>query len=469
MVESTEHGQSIKKKLLFLTVAIVISAILTIIVYPGVFYSDSYGRWSLALALLKGNRAHLDNWLSFPPQLFMAICYIITGEFSSFTFLSAVMFFFVSFLAIDSFCTKYSIVTCICYALCPVFFGFSIYVEMSVGCVTALLSLLLLILKYDYSLLLGKRGKIVLHFMLCFFLYFCLVGFRQNAFTVLPVLVITVMVISRKIKSHWPITIHCTAMILSLLLIALIPKVLDFGYQYGKGSKYIGLVWEMVCMIKEMPDKYEYMSMLDYLGKEEGATLLSVNAVNYDSINSITSYIAAHKAGDDQNGQRIINNYLMLMKDEPKTFFMVKGRFISRAMGISKPLANVEYDYNRHDRMEEFGYKDTSIRRAFFDTYNRFMDDFSILRRPWVIFSLVIIIVLLTKRILSTTEYHNLLTLYFSAVFFYLSFLITTQSQEFRYFFVPLVLLYICFFACLGRIAEKIISNYRAKSSTKVV
>jgi hypothetical protein len=211
----------------------------------------------------------------------------------------------------------------------------------------------------------------------------------------------------------------------------------------------MGIVWEMVCMIQEMPDRYEYMSMLDYLGEEEGATLMAVSTVNYNSINSINTYLSNYKAGQGNNSSRIIKNYLYLLRNEPKTYFMVKGRFIARTLGISQPLDNVEYDYNRGERMGEFNMKDTKLRREFFNFYNRFLDSCSFSRMPYLIFLVVLISILLIKYIAGKDLVNQLMTLYFTAVFFYSSFLITTQSQEFRYFFVPFVLLVICFFCCI--------------------
>lgn len=379
----------------------------------------------------------------------MAVCYLITGEYGGFTFLSALLFFYISFLTIAEFCPKYKVIACCCYALCLVYFGFSIYVEMSIGCVTALLALLLIILRIDHTALASKKGGLVWYSVVCFYLWLCIIGFRQNAFTVLPVVIYSIIRLSIKIKAYWSIVIHTITTILAVLTITLLPLILNFGFKYGKGSKYMGLVWEMVCMIKEMPDKYEYMSMLDYLGEEEGATLLGVTTVNYNSINSVNTYLSNYKAGQGNNGNRIIKNYLYLLKNETKTFFLVKGRFIARTLGISQPLDNVEYDYNRDERMGEFNMKDTKLRRGFHDIYNRFLDSSSFIRMPWLVFSVVLALILLVKRIVEKELANQLMTVYFTAVFFYSSFLITVQSQEFRYFFVPLVLLTSCCFCCL--------------------
>jgi hypothetical protein len=441
-----------------LAASVVLGAVCTAIAWPGIFYSDSYGRWFLARNLAGGNLAVQDDWLSVPPQLFMALLWRITGSYGSFTLMQSVLFFFTAFCAINFFCGRGAPVSMLLFAACPVFYGFAVYVEMSVGCVSALLWLLMLILNAGRPALAGwRRGKKLLYFALCCFLYFCMLGFRQNALTVLPALAAALVWTARRAGIWWPALLHGVAAVLCLALIPALPALLRFGIRNGAGPLATGFLWETVSMLGELGDRPEYGDYLDWLGGP-GTTQKAVESNNDQSIYGYHQHIPNTTVGAGDNGRRIIGRYARLAWAEPGTWLRVKLRFAGLALGVARPLDAGEYDYDRDGRMAEFGLRDTAARRAFYGSYVGFQRVMTPLRRPWLVFLLVAALLLLARRALGAQARVRLWVCYAAAACFYASFLINTQSQEFRYFFAPLVLLFICAAGAAGALAARCVS-----------
>lgn len=447
-----------KKWLMMLAAASVLGLVCTVLTWPGVFYTDSYGRWQMARDLTLGNLATQDDWLSVPPQLFMAAAYkLFGGRYGAYTMVQAVAFFFTAFFAIDAYVPgKGRWPAWALFAACPVFYGFSVYLEMSAGCVTALLWLLWLLLCVDHSRVKQwKAGFLALYFFACCLLYFVMLGWRQNAFTVLPVLVFGAALLAKRAGSWRPVVLHVASAALALGVISAIPGVLRFGYQNHGASGSVGFLWETVSMLGELQDKPEYDDYLDDIAGA-GATQKAVEANSYLSIYGYHQHIPNSLVGQGDNADRVMAKYVGLILKEPGTYLKVKTQFWAYTMGMAQPLRNVEYEYDQQGRMGEFGLRDTPARHVFVNSYNGFLNFMAVLRMPWLVFCLVLALLLVARRTLAKTARYRLWMLYVAAVFYYGSFLVTTQSQEFRYFFVPLVLLYLVGAACLSALCGRL-------------
>ena len=66
-----------------------------------------------------------------------------------------------------------------------------------------------------------------------------------------------------------------------------------------------------------------------------------------------------------------VKKYVELFFREPGRFLQLKWDFIKKTMGISQPLDYSEYDYNRWERMGEYGFNDSLQRKAFYDSFIR--------------------------------------------------------------------------------------------------
>ncbi len=462
---TTSFTNTKKKMAFFFVLALIIGTTLTLITYPGIFYSDSYGRWFMAREMSRLNFQALDDWLSVPPQILMAILYKITQNYASFTLLQSVAYFFTCFCAINIYVPKGKFIAGLLFVICPVYYGFSVYIEMSVICLVALLWLLILLTEVEYTNF--NNWSLILkaiYFFICFSLYFIMVGFRQNAFTVLPVFILVLIKIGYQTKIWTMLYIHILSIVLSFSLIISLPTLLNYGHQNGSGSLSTGFLWETVTMLESLYEEPEYEDYIDYLG-QEGTTELAVSANHNNSIYGYHDYIPNIVVGTGNNASLIRKGYFYLMFNESATYWNTKTSFWAMTLGITQPLAEIEYDYNRDNRMDEFNFSDTTRRQQFHQSYSSFMQAFPLFRTPWILFSLALGLMIITKlaKAMTIQDFEKIGIIYLLSVFYYGSFLVTTQSHEFRYFFLPLLLLYIIIISCFNSLTYRGIKKLRVK------
>lgn len=438
-----------------------IAAALTAVSYPGILYSDSYVRINMANAMLAGDAAALSNWLSVLPSVFIALSLWLCGSISLYTFAQSFLFLFTSYLVLERFCGRLWYLFATLFTLCPAFFGYSVYLEGSVGCVCALNILILLICfeKEDEPLL-----DVVIRCVLAFAAWTVLFGFRQNSFTVIPAVLFYIWHIARKRRSYKTAVVHTGLVGLSLALVLALPSLLGFGVRVDVSSA--GFLWESVGIIKSLPDKTGYEEYFDYLGGD-ASTLAALEANSERNVNAIFDAFPMDAVFEPGNAAQIKRDYLSLLSSQPKAFFENKLAFASRTLGISAPLDDAEFDYNRYDAMDAYKFNDVPRRFQFVSVFHSFMESFSLARRPWLCFllcaALLAVLTILRKRAFFADCARERLPkawfVYALAVFYYAAFLVTTQSHEFRYFFPAFALLFLCVCCALGTLADSLLAK----------
>ena len=143
----------------YLLLSVCISAFLTILTYPGILYSDSYLRVSFADSLGRSIHAFwsgnadltvLRLWLTITPSFFIYLSKEIVGSIVLYTFIQCLSFWFFSFAFFDQLNEKtHTIWNVICLVLSPVMWAYGVYYEAGVGCVTAIMIMLILIWKWN--------------------------------------------------------------------------------------------------------------------------------------------------------------------------------------------------------------------------------------------------------------------------------------------------------------------------------
>jgi hypothetical protein len=215
-------------------------------------------------------------------------------------------------------------------------------------------------------------------------------------------------------------------------------KVLD--------SSSSGFVWEILSVIQEMPEdkQKDYGNYLDFIA-DDGSTLKALAANNKSaSVNRWQwDIFGVSKLGSKNTKKEILRRYANLIIHEPKYCLKTKLYFTGRTLGITEPLADKGFDYNRADRMQSLGMVDNKLRRKFVDGYNKFQDFFVISRIPWICFLIGLLCVIWQFIKADRKHFSGTLTLYLIAVFYYGAFIINTQSFEFRYFFPSFYFLFI--------------------------
>ena len=431
----------------------ILGTLITFIAYPGFFYTDSEARVSFAYNITNilretfhGNIYKTSSWLTVVPQFFIWISILLTGNIALYTFIQA----FTAFLAIALILKEISnypkLMTMFVF-LCPLFFCNGVFYEAGVGCLTGII---FLILNLIYSERLNNRLDIAIWvFLLCFWSFVCF-GYRANAITILPALLLIIWHLSIK-KSEKLLAI--IAVIIGLLATILLPKLLRIDTM---SSGTAGIAWEIVMSIKDMPKEEQiyYSNFLDDIGGD-GSTIEAINSINYRNVCSLTSTRispgALSKPGMDR---LVINKYIELFMKQPKACIMTKLRICSYTLGVGEPLDHVAWIYNQYDGMGKYGFNDSSRRYLFYESYMKAVSYFKVCLIPWIWF-LIDGIGIIIKHFVDRKQNKSFRFerwMYLLAVFYYLAYCIDTQAFELRYFYPSFILLLIVSLSLLENI-----------------
>lgn len=421
----------------------------TLVYYPGVLYSDSYTRWAMVHQLLdpgKYGTEHLNTHLSVVPQLWMLALYQLTENYASFSWVQSCLFFFSSYLLLKLIAEPTGKrllfwIPAAAITAFPLFQGYSVHHEMSVGTVVALNFFVVLTSRWRP----GRTWVAAAAYLAVFLLVFSvLFGFRQNTLTILPVVAVYSW---RSLASKRELAIQAGALVSALLTITFLPQALGLEVRDSSG---IGFAWEIVQTLK-LVDNPKYDDYLDYAAwgpRGVRGAFPDAEEHIYGSFSSEQG-ISFTKMVKPEIAARIRRDYLRLIVDEPRAFISNKLRLVKRMLGIGYPLWFYEFDENRWGRLHEFGYRYTDLRHAQFEKVHRLMEAFPIFLKPYLAFS-VGALCLLALAVLRTPTPPHLRWLFVYGVAYYAAFFITTQSYEFRYFFFPFYyLVVICSFTAV--------------------
>ncbi len=416
----------------------------TLISYPGIFYSDSYVRAATGGAVLNAVVKTLqgrpfvletNNAFTVIPSFFMAFSLGVTGNVALYTFCQAFACFAAVLLLIRETGAPGHRALGVLFAVCPLIYGASVYFEANVGSFAGIAALILLMRRLSEE---KTRGDRILEFCLIAFASFVTFGYRTNAVTVLPVLLVYLWKTQRTwIRRLLPVL----ALVCGLILVWTVPAL--FGVR-SESNASTGFIWEMATMIQRMKEE-DRAGYLDYLDDicGEGATRGVLAESDETSANSFMWGSAVNTARLSEPGAtgRVLGKYLRLMTERPGEWFSVKKDFMLRAMGFGEALDISEYDYNRWDAMAEYGFNDSRQRRLFHRSYLKFNEIFGFYtRRPWLPF-LISLGMLIAEYLRKSRNRGLHALLFWTAVFYYGAYLAVIVSFELRFFYPALVLL----------------------------
>lgn len=431
--------------------ALLIACFLTFLAYPGVMYTDSYARINMAenikqwlQLVLSGNRASVDaaSWITVVPSYFIGLSTKLVGSVALFTFVQVFLLYMICFAISKKLLGDDSPWMVLYILLTPVFAAFSVYYEASVGCLIGIIAVIFII--WDWDNLTEKtidRVVTYLFLVLCSFVVF---GFRANAISILPALILIVLLRAMKMNAKVGVIV---GILVGALLVPISTTMLNIDTM---SSSTAGLVWEMVSTIQSMDEdkQAKYANYLDDIF-EEGTTRAALEVNIYEdpqvaSVNPILwDVLTIEKVSEPGQGKLILAKYFDLVKNEPKAFFKTKWTFVSNTLGMKMPINMWEYYYNRDDRMADYGFNDSLPRLHFVNYVLAYMGFAKVYRMPWLMF-LVGLILIGVRRYLNHGLNERITVeeaMYLIAIFYYGAYVLDTQSFEFRYFFPSWVLL----------------------------
>lgn len=431
----------------YFVLAGILSVYYTLVSYPGIFYTDTIGRWN-AIEIISNPTQPV--WLSFAPTLFMMALFKVFGSYASFTLVQSFVYLLSSMIVLDKINTNYRFLSLL-ILLSPLTIGYSVFGEMSIGCLAGINCLVLLIWYLNDAQEITILNASVLFAAIALVAY-VVFGFRQNAFTIFPVLVgYYILKFRKQLKK---LLISTVSTLIGLLLVFVMPML--FNVQVYDSSS-AGFVWEMLYTIGRMPEEKQeqYADYLDDICGE-GATATALEQ-NEDStmVLFLWSGIAPETIGLKENSSKIFDKYVQLFLNEPGDFLANKLFFWGRALGITKPLESREYIYAPNRDLYNYGLIDSPRRGALIDNVNGFINGITVLRMPFVWFVLGLLACVYQKAVLKKSSW---VLLYLLACFYYGAFMVNTQSFEFRYFFPSYQLIFYLVLAAVLDILHRGIS-----------
>lgn len=439
----TEIKKSKFKKYLnknIIIISLLLAIICTLISYPGFLYTDSYTRIENAQKLLEINKPEtIISWLTTIPSFSIALSLKLVGNISLYTLTKAFLFFLFSNLLINNLSTRLKKVQLFLILINPLFYCVSVYYETGVGIIPAMIGLLLL-LNTKYSTL-NKFDKII-YLILIFIFSFIMIGYRTNSISILPIIFIFILKRFPNLKSKINLI---TIILLAFIATSITPKFFNIKNLSNWNG---GLIWDIVSVIdnvqKSHPKKYDtYLD--DIYGKGSTKTVISIN--NYPTTDSVNDWIWTSPINITNIGQTktttILAKYFNLLSKEPKKFIEVKLNYFIQALGITKPLKLVEWDYNRLDQMAIYKFNDSKARKQFYNKYIYAYQTIPLIKRPYLLILMTILVIELSNNFIKDKNITLKRLIYLVAIFYYIPFLINSQSIEFRYFYPSCYLLFI--------------------------
>ncbi|MCQ2516635.1 MAG: hypothetical protein MJ094_07200 [Saccharofermentans sp.] len=454
------------KKLKESYVAIIICAffsiVITLISYPGFFYTDSEQRIQLALqlwdsikAIINGNPIESSSWLTVTPQYFIMLSLKLTGSVGLYTFLQAFLAYFSAYLLLKKANLLHHVWLTIVLFCCPFFFCNGVFYEAGVGCLIGIIFLYLYICSFNK---LQTKFDYFVWIINMLFWSFVVFGFRANALTILPVVILLIIL---NIKNIWKY-IGIGLVFLGLMATVLLPKALHID---TAGSGSAGLVWETILTIQNIPADRAvgYYLYLDDIGGE-GSTAYAITNVDNRYVNSLLiSRFGLDVLSKPGVSKIAVTKYLDLLRLEPSAWIQTRMYMLKSTLGINEPLVNIAWIYDQGGRMARYGFNDSGARVLFYWSYIKSVEWFNVCLRPYVLYLVGLVLGALALMLKKLKKIDlNLVDerwLYILAVFYYGAFCVNTQSFELRYFYPAFILLLIAEMSAVTKIIYTLIKK----------
>ena len=409
---------------------------------PFIGIADGFYRWWMALEIVHTGAIQSDTLLSPIIPYFQAVTYYFTKSFAIYTFIQAFSFYLsvglvvwivVRDRSISILKTRiylWNIISCLIILfptvrIFPLLLTDSALTFVLICCIFALL-------KNDAIPEMNRMFRAILLF---FSVALC-IGIRINSIVfILLVLLVRIMVDLKQKKAR---LLFNNIIIAGVIVGVMGPQIL---LPKVHNASTLGMIWEMMDMVSESNDE-ELISALDEFGDVEKAMDRygdpHLNALVWDDDPPFSAYQIS-----GIYSKPVTNLYIKQMVYNTPLFLKTKAKFALKTMGVTSPLLSSRWSVHRvDDLMISFGAEQTPFQDYVRDIYFKTTDGIAFISlRPYMAFLIAGTMALIRQR--RKQKYSDELLIVGIAFAYYSSFLINTQSFDFRYFSPSFFLVFI--------------------------
>lgn len=459
LIKDGYYAEKVRENSRMIIICVLLAILITLISYPGFFYTDSVSRVNFAKQFgeilsdyFAGKPRETESWLTVIPQIFIFISMKITGGIGLYTFTQAFLAYLTVALLFKKINKTHYIIFTLILFCCPFFFCNGVFYEAGVGSLIGIIWLFLFIRTFNK---LKRKEDYAIWMISIVFWSFIAFGYRANTMSVLPVILIIIAVTIKKIWKY----IGMALVVFGMMLTSIIPNQLHINTM---SSGTAGIAWEIVMTVKNLPDDKQerYIDYLDEVGGD-GATKEAVESINNRNVCSLTVTRFDHIALSQPGMTKVIlSKYLELLKKEPRAWIKTKLYIIGATLGITEPLDHVAWIYNQYDKMEDYNFNNSIARYNFYQSYMDSVKVFGVCLKPYILYLLGLIlgIIGIVCDKVGKREIHieEEIWLYIVAVFYYGAFCLDTQAFELRYFYPAFILIIVSEISVIFKLIDAI-------------
>lgn len=439
-------------RLFCLLFSAIYSIINTFSFYPGILYSDSHYRWSMAEYFEKFGwlgEIPLENHHPVVPAMVMSFFYSVSNEvglyiiIQCFAFLMAV--FYLSRKIKPGLATNLIVSFFLLFTVNEVYSIFHSF-DVTTGIALAF---------FAGKLIEFIKGNEKALYALPI-LFFVAVAWRLNAFAILPFVLLPIIVILYKRKYK---LIKIGVFSFAFVFSAYAPFLITSSLKLKEANSWVvGVAFEYPNMatksensvhrtfIEGMGLSFDDLKNSSYQTERIGNSFYLLEKVKYDSVLS----------------QQLKEHYIQIFKEEPLLFIQEKLKFISYKLGIPEDIANTEIGKWRENKIdtddsfwektfkEEYNFYTDEFKEAKIDRFYFLSEIFRILFKPYLVFLISGLLICLTYFLFNKQEAIHLLIVWLIALLYYSTFFILSGDTIFRYFFPSIYLLQVIFILFLS-------------------
>jgi hypothetical protein len=424
---------------------------LTLMMYPGILYSDSILRWDSTFELFGGRQ--ISDYHPIAPDFLMGALYWLTGEVGIYTLtqsflLSLGVFYLLCALVRPTTVGEKAVVSAAAVAvlLVPSQLIYTVFQSFDSGAATVMLWLSVVLIRLQQGI-----GRLSTNLVAATVLLALTVGFRLPAFPGAALAVVGIFWLAYRRYAR------------PLILVGILPAISLIASPFALGrllhavpgyQGMLGPTWRYMVAATEAKDPIHEVflrQMEAEVGRKRGSPPCYVNEFCSDYWP-----LLEHIREDRSRREQAEANMLLMAREEPTLLARTYLTFAGRVLGVQAPLANPDIsDLHGPDlsvefktKLEKLGFHTNDRREAVVRAFSKWMDEGAgqFLRYPLYLFlgvgALTMLRWGLERQLLARpgVAARCIVPLFLGALF-YIGYVPVSQSHELRYFYPALLLL----------------------------